>query len=89
MEDMLELAKGTPNTLKFLPDKRDWDHMDRKWLSDVLFTVDRVKFEKKIKTAAKERRDRLEEKRNLVVEMKPEFAAALNNCLNFSSKHTY
>ena len=51
---MLELAKGTPNTLKFLPDKRDWDHMDRKWLSDVLFTVDRVKFEKKIKDAAKE-----------------------------------
>ena len=86
---MLELAKGTPNTLKFLPDKRDWDHMDRKWLSDVLFTVDRVKFKKKIKDAAKERRDRLEEKCNLVVEMKPEFAAALNNCLNFSSKHTY
>ncbi len=87
IDDMLALAEKTPNTLKFIPDKRDWDHMDRKWLSDVLYTVDRVKFEKMIKDAAKERRDRLEEKRNLVVEMKPEFAAALNNCLNFSSKY--
>jgi hypothetical protein len=22
--------------MKHLPDKRDWDHMDRKWLSDIL-----------------------------------------------------
>ena len=48
--------------------------MDRKWLSDILNTVDRVKFEKMIKDAAKERKTRLEEKRNLVVEMRPEYA---------------
>jgi hypothetical protein len=50
--------------------------MDRKWLSDILNTVDRAKFEKMIKDAAKERKTRLEEKRNLVVEMRPEFAQA-------------
>jgi hypothetical protein len=32
--------------MKHLPERRDWDHMDRKWLSDILNTVDRVKFEK-------------------------------------------
>jgi uncharacterized phage-like protein YoqJ len=72
--------------MKHLPDKRDWDHMDRKWLSDILNTVDRVKFEKMIKDAAKERKTRLEEKRNLVVEMRPEFAQAFQSCMNFSSK---
>jgi hypothetical protein len=60
--------------------------MDRKWLSDILNTVDRAKFEKMIKDAAKERKSRLEEKRNLVVEMRPEFAQAFQSCMNFSSK---
>jgi hypothetical protein len=41
VEDMLELAKRHPNTMKHLPDERDWDHMDRKWLSDIMNTVDR------------------------------------------------
>jgi hypothetical protein len=59
--------------MKFLPDKRDWDHMDRKWLSDVMNTVGRQRFEKMVKDAAKDRKARLEEKRNLVVEMRPEF----------------
>ena len=59
--------------MKFLPDKRDWDHMDRKWLSDVMNTVDRQRFEKMVKDAAREMKARLEDKRNLVVEMRPEF----------------
>jgi uncharacterized phage-like protein YoqJ len=73
VEDMLELAEKHPNTMKFLPDKRDWDHMDRKWLSDVMNTVDRQRFEKMVKDAAREMKARLEDKRNLVVEMRPEF----------------
>jgi hypothetical protein len=89
VEDMLDLAKKTPNTLKHLPDQRDWDHMDRKWLADILFTVDRVKFEKMLKDAVKERKERLEEKRNLMIEMRPEFAAAFNNCMSFSSKASF
>jgi hypothetical protein len=63
--------------------------MDRKWLSDILNTVDRAKFEKMVKDAAKERKTRLEEKRNLVVEMRPEFAQAFQNCMNFSSKSVF
>ena len=59
--------------MKFLPDKRDWDHMDRKWLSDFMNTVDRQRFQKIVKDAAKDRKARLEKKRNLVVEMRPEF----------------
>ncbi len=86
VEDMLELAKRHPNTMKHLPDARDWDHMDRKWLSDVMNTVDRQRFEKMVKDAAKDRKARLEEKRNLVVEMRPEFEQAFKNSMRFSSK---
>ena len=86
VEDMLEIANSSPNALKHLPDERDWDGINRKWLADILYTVERAKFERAIKDAVKARRDRLEEKNNLLVEMRPEFAAAFQNCMNFSCK---
>jgi len=55
-------------------------------MDSTIFTVDRVKFEKMIKDAVKARKERLEEKHNLNVEMRPEFAQALQNCMSFSSK---
>jgi len=83
---MLYVAKTPINTLRDLPDERDWEGLNRKWLADIIFTVDRVKFEKMIKDAVKARKERLEEKHNLNVEMRPEFAQALQNCMSFSSK---
>ena len=74
MEDMLAVAKTNPNTLKHLPDERDWDSLNRKWLADIIYTVDKAKFEKMIKDAVKARKDRLEDKHDLNVEMRPEFA---------------
>jgi hypothetical protein len=87
VEDMLDLAKTSNNALKHLPDERDWEGINRKWLADILFTIEKAKFEKAIKDAVKSRKERLEEKHNMLVEMRPEFAAAFNNCMNFSCKH--
>ena len=89
VEDMLEFAKGKQQVLRHLPDERDWDHMDRKWLSDILYTVDRANFDRMIKDAVKARRDRLEDKHNLNVSMRPEFAQAFQNCMSFSSKPNF
>jgi hypothetical protein len=86
VEDMLEMSKAAPNVLKHIPDERDWEHMDRKWLSDMIYTLEKVRFERAIKEAVKQRKERLEEKRNLTVEMRPEFAQAFQSCMNFSSK---
>ena len=83
---MLGVAKTSINTLRHLPDERDWEGLNRKWLADIIFTVDRVKFEKMIKDAVKTPKEHLEEKHNLNVEMRPEFAQALQNCMSFSSK---
>jgi type II restriction/modification system DNA methylase subunit YeeA len=55
------------------------------WVADILYTIERAKFEKVIKDAVKARKERLEEKHNLNVEMRPEFAQALQNCMSFSS----
>ena len=39
-----------------------------------------------VDNAMRTRKTKLEEKRNLCIEMKPEFASALEDSLNFSSK---
>ena len=85
VESMFELAKTSVAALRHLPDERDWDDLNRKWVADILYTIERAKFEKVIKDAVKARKERLEEKHNLNVEMRPEFAQALQNCMSFSS----
>ena len=40
-----------------------------------------------IHDAMEKRKEALEKNRNLLVDMKPEFADALSKCLNFSCKH--
>ena len=74
VEDMLELAKTSPIALKHIPDERDWDSLSRQWLANILYTVEKAQFERCIKDAVKKRKERLEEKHNLNVEMRPEFA---------------
>ena len=77
VESMLELAKTSVAALRHFPVERDSDGHNCKWIEDILFTIERTKFEKMIKDAVKARKERLEEKHNLNVEMRPEFAQAL------------
>ena len=50
--------------------------MDLKWLADVLNSTDKANFERMIKAAVKARKERLEDKNNLNVSVRPEFALA-------------
>ena len=43
VEDFLKLVRDTLLLKRFIPDERDWNHMDKKWLCDVLYTRDSVK----------------------------------------------
>jgi hypothetical protein len=74
VEDMLDLAKTSPNALRHIPDERDWEGLSRKWLADILYTIERAKFERAIKDAVKARKDRLEAKNDMLLDMRPEFA---------------
>jgi hypothetical protein len=84
VEDMLTLAKTSQNALRHIPDERDWDGLSRKWVADILYTVEKAKFEKIIKDAVKARKDRLELKNDMLVDMRPEFAQAFQNSMSFS-----
>jgi len=51
-----------------------------------MYTLDPDGVQNMINNALTNRKEKLERSRDLVVEMRPEFADALNKCLNFSSK---
>ena len=40
VQDFLEYARGKPQMLKYLPDSRDWVHIDKKWVCDLMYTLD-------------------------------------------------
>jgi hypothetical protein len=40
VDNFIAYARGNPQLLKFLPDERGWNHIDKKWVCDVIYTVD-------------------------------------------------
>ena len=84
--DFLEFAKANPDMLRFLPDTRDWVHMDKKWICDVLFTLDPPGIQQMVNDCMETRKVKVELSKHLNINMRPEFARALGECLNFSSK---
>jgi hypothetical protein len=40
VEDFIKFAKAKPSLLKYLPDERGWNHLDKKWVCDILYTLD-------------------------------------------------
>ena len=84
-EDFLEHAKTKAVILKYLPDEKDWHHLDKKWVCDIVYTLDTDGTQQMINKAMNNSKKRLEQSQDLLVEMKPEFAEAIKNCNNFSS----
>ena len=42
IEDFLNYARKKAELMKYIPDERDWEHLDKKWVCDVLFTKDPI-----------------------------------------------
>jgi len=61
VEDFLKHARKKPVLLRYLPDEKDWNHLDKKWVCDVLYTKDTVEFQDKVNSAIAQRRSRLEQ----------------------------
>jgi hypothetical protein len=58
---MLAFAKPKQALMSHLPDERDWVHIDRKWVADIIFTLDKNNFQAFINLAMKKRKERLEQ----------------------------
>lgn len=60
VEDFLKHARKKPVLLRYLPDEKDWKHLDKKWVCDVLYTHDTEAVQGMITKAMQDRRKRLE-----------------------------
>jgi len=40
VENFIAYARQKPSLLKYLPDESDWHHLDKKWVCDILYTLD-------------------------------------------------
>ena len=85
IEDFLNFGRANSGILKYLPDAEDWLHLDKKWITDLLYSLEPDGVQEMIDHALKERRHKMEEKQNLVIQMRPEFMEALQHSINFSS----
>ena len=72
--DFLEYAKNKQGMLNFLPDPRDWVHIDKKWVCDVLYTLDPQGIQDMINSCMETREIKVELSKHLNVNMRPEFA---------------
>ena len=52
-----------------------------------MYTVDSKAIDVMVKKARDKRKDKYEESHHELVDMKPEFVKALENCVNFSGSH--
>ena len=85
--NFLEFAKNDPRLLKYLPDPRDWVHIDKKWVCDILYSLDQDGIQEMINECLETRKVKVELSKHLNVNMRPEFAQALAQCQSFSSKY--
>ena len=75
--NILEYAKNNRVLLKHIPDPRDWVHIDKKWVCDVLYTLDPAGVQEMINECIETRKVKVELSKHLNVNMRPEFARAL------------
>ena len=75
--NILEYAKNNRVLLKHIPDPRDWVHIDKKWVCDVLYTLDPAGVQEMINECMETRKVKVELSKHLNVNMRPEFARAL------------
>ena len=58
VEDFIKFARQSPERLKYLPNDQDWNHVDKKWLCDILYTVDADAFTELVNKAVRHRKEK-------------------------------
>jgi hypothetical protein len=71
---------------RYFPDVKDWVHVDRKWLSDMLYSLKSQGFDILVNKCIEAKRKKTDVIKGYVVPIRSEFAEALKNASAVSSK---
>ena len=86
IERILEQARKNPVINDYLPEDRDMHKVPRQWLLNLAFTLLGEPFRAWVKDEIEHRNEEIAKKRDLLIEMEPEVAAAFHASVNISSK---
>jgi hypothetical protein len=87
--DILEFALQSKPVQRHVPDLEDWVHVDRKWLCDMLYTLDTDSFQRLIVKSLAARRKVVEVKAKEMVGIRAEFAQALSRSVVCSQSKSF
>ena len=60
VEDFLDYAREKPSIIKYLPDEKDWLHLEKRWICDILYTLDKDGIKSMLDYALEMRKDKIE-----------------------------
>ena len=88
IETILEYGGRSDQLRLYLPEERDMNKLPRQWIINVIYSLCGDSFREWVSQQVKDRNDRLAEKRDLMIDLDPEIAAAFTRSAYISSKYT-
>ena len=85
---ILEYGQSSDKLKLYLPEERDMHKLPRQWVINVIYSLCGDNFRQWVSQQVKDRNDRLAEKRDLMIDLDPDIAAAFSNSAYISSKYT-
>ena len=85
---ILEYGQSSDKLKLYLPEERDMNKLPRQWVINVIYSLCGDNFREWVSQQVKDRNDRLAEKRDLMIDLDPDIAAAFSNSAYISSKYT-
>ena len=87
IDDLLAYTEKRPGLSAYLPEMIDWLKVDRKWLCDIVYTLDTDAFRKYItECIEKKKKKKVDEAEKNMTNIATEFAEALKRSVVYSCK---
>ena len=87
IETILEYGQRSDQLRLHLPEERDMNKLPRQWVINVIYSLCGDDFREWVSQQVKDRNERLAEKRDLMIDLDPDIAAAFSNSAYISSKY--
>ena len=84
---ILKFGQRSEKLQSYLPEERDMAKLPRQWIINIIYSLCGDSFRQWVSQQVKDRNERLAEKRDLMIDLDPDIAAAFGNSAYISSKY--
>ena len=87
VDTILGYGQSNESLKLYLPEEQDMHKLPRQWIINVIYSLCGDGFREWVSEQVKDRNERLAEKRDLMIDLDPDIAAAFSNSAYISSKY--